>query len=254
MINNHARTRIDTMICANAQGYSRDGEVLVTPIGVLPRVAASLAMMSTNPDIMMTDSESWMLSSPNPIDRAPDFRPAVESWMGLSRVFDNLWGGKRHITCTPTQIDRYGQANISMIGDDHEKPTVQMLGVRGFPGNSICHANTFLIPKHSRKVFVEGECDIVCTIGYNPERLPRGYDFSDIDLRTIITDLCVMDFGGTNRVIRLLSLHNGVTLDEVRDNTGFALDLPSAIPTTPAPTDAQMQLIQRFDPNERRYS
>ena len=54
MINNHARTRIDTMICANAQGYSRDGEVLVTPIGVLPRVAASLAMMSTNRELRYT--------------------------------------------------------------------------------------------------------------------------------------------------------------------------------------------------------
>ena len=33
----------------------------------------------------------------------------------------------------PTQIDRYGQANISALGGTYEQPKVQMLGVRGFP-------------------------------------------------------------------------------------------------------------------------
>ena len=245
---------VDTMICVNADGYRNDGETLVTPIGVLPRVAASLAMLSCNPDMMITDSEAWMLSAPNPLDRPEGFKPSVESWMGLSRVFDNLWGGKRHITCTPTQVDQYGQANISMIGADHSSPDVQMLGVRGFPGNSICHANTFLIPKHSRKVFVSGECDVVCTIGYNNSRLPRGYSFDDIDIRKIVTNLCVLDFAGPNHSIRLVSIHNGVSVDEIRDNTGFHIHIPDNVIETPSPASLQLKLIQEIDPLERRYS
>jgi glutaconate CoA-transferase subunit B len=39
--------------------------------------------------------------------------------MGFARIFDNVWGGKRHAMVGPTQIDRYGQANISMIGSDY---------------------------------------------------------------------------------------------------------------------------------------
>ncbi len=244
---------VDTMICANAAAYARDGEVLVTPIGLLPRIAASLAMKTCNPDMMMTDSESWMLSDPNPVGPREVRLQANESWMGLSRVFDNVWSGSRHITCSPIQIDRFGQANVSMIGKDYTRPDVQMLGVRGFPGNSICHASTYFIQSHNRRIFVEGECDYVCSIGYNPDRLPRGYTFDDIDLRQIITDLCVMDFAGENKAIRVRSLHQGVTLEQVKDNTGFDLAVSVGLDQTAEPLEAQMKLLRELDPSELRY-
>ena len=159
----------ELMICANASAYDNDGEVLVTGIGVLPRIAASLAMLSSNTDIMMTDSEAWLLSEPNPVGkRDADFQPKAETWMGFTRIFDNVWSGRRHLTGGPTQIDRFAQANISALGGDHSKPKVQMLGVRGFPGNSICHANSYLVPMHSKRVFVEGECRGIAERMYFP--------------------------------------------------------------------------------------
>jgi len=122
------------------------------------------------------------------------------------------------------------------------------LGVRGFPGNSISHANSFFVPKHSTRVFVEGECDVVCSIGYNPERLPKGYSFDDIDIRRVITDLCVMDFNGPNKQMRVISLHPGVTLAEVHENTGFELAVSDDLGETEAPTDEQLQIISELDP------
>ena len=246
-------TLAELMICANAAAYADDGEVLVTGIGVLPRLAASLAMKTVNTDIMMTDSEAWLLSEPNPLGARPDgFRQMNETWMGFSRIFDNVWSGRRHITGGPTQIDRFGQANISALGDSYRQPKIQMLGVRGFPGNSICHANSWFVPSHNKRVFVEGECDVVCTIGYNPARLPRGYRLDDIDLRRVITDLCVLDFGGPDHQLRLVSLHPGISAEQVQDNTGFALHIPDAVPTTPAPTAAQLAIIAALDPHNQR--
>ena len=243
----------ELMICANAAVYDDDGEVLVTGIGVLPRIAASLAMLSSNPDIMMTDSEAWLLSRPNPVGkRSVDFKPALENWMGFSRIFDNVWSGKRHLTGGPTQIDRFAQANISALGSDYHKPKVQMLGMRGFPGNSISHANSYLVPTHSRRVFVEGECDVVCTIGYNPDRLPRGYSFNDIDVRQVFTDLGVFDFRGPDRQMRIVSLHPGVSVNEVVENTGFEVHVPHQVPTTAAPTEEQLAFIREIDPQNLR--
>ena len=95
--------------------------------------------------------------------------------MGFTRIFDNVWSGKRHAMVGPTQVDRFGQANISMIGSDYHQPKSMMLGVRGFPGNSISHANSFFVPNHSTKVFVAGEVDMVASVGYNPARLARGW-------------------------------------------------------------------------------
>lgn len=127
-----------------------------------------------------------------------------------------------------------------------------MLGVRGFPGNSICHANTWFVPSHNTRVFVEGECDVVCTIGYNPRRLPKGYSLDDIDLRRIITDLCVMDFGGPNHQLRLLSLHPGISAERVQENTGFELHIPQQVAITPAPTEWQLAVIAALDPHDLR--
>lgn len=243
----------ELMVVAAAEAFRHDGEVLATGIGLLPRLAASLAMKTSNPDLMMTDSEAFLLSEPNAVSgRKSHAGQAQETWMGFSRIFDNVWSGKRHALVGPSQIDRFGQANISALGGTYQKPKVQMLGVRGFPGNSISHANSFFVPSHNRRVFVEGECDVVSSIGYNPARLPKGYQLSDIDIRLAITDLCVIDWQGPGFTPRLLSLHPGVTIEEVQDNTGFSLHIPDQVAETVAPSPEQLALLAALDPANLR--
>lgn len=243
----------ELMIVAAAEVFADKGEVLATGIGVIPRIAASLAMKTSNQDLMMTDSEAWILSEPNPLGKRPaDFKQANETWMGFSRIFDNVWSRKRHAMLGPTQVDRYGQSNTSALGGTYDAPKTMMLGARGFPGNSISHSNSFLVPAHSTRVFVDGECDFVSSIGYNPERLPKGHELGDVEISAIITNLCVMDFGGPDFQVRLVSLHPGVTAEEVQENTGFPIVIPDNVPTTPAPTEEQLAIIAEMDPNGLR--
>lgn len=239
----------ELMIVAGAESFRNDGEVLATGIGVIPRLAASLAMKTFNQDLMMTDSEAYLLSEPNPISgRKSATAQKSETWMGFTRIFDNVWSRKRHAMIGPTQVDQFGQANISALGGTYEQPKIQMLGVRGLPGNSISHANSFFVPSHNKKVFIEGECDLVNSIGYNPARLPKGYKLDDVDIRIILTDLCVMDFGGPNHQVRLVSVHPGITVEQVVENTGFAIHVPANVPTTVAPTEEQLEIIRGLDP------
>ena len=246
-------TLAELCIVACSEAFRGDGEVLATGIGVIPRLAASLAMKSFNPDLMMTDSEAWMLAEPNPLgDRGVDFAPAVESWMGFSRIFDNVWSGKRHAMLGPTQVDRFGQSNTSALGGSYDAPKVMMLGARGFPGNSISHPNSFFVPGHFNRVFIDGECDFVSSVGYNPDRLPKGHSLDDIDIRRIVTDLCVMDFGGPDHAPRLVSIHPGISVEQVVENTGFELVVPDEVPTTPAPTAEQLDIIAAMDPHNQR--
>lgn len=246
-------TLVDLVICAAAQAWRDDGEVLATGIGIVPRLAASLCMASINRDLMMTDSEAWMVREPVPVGPRGDYQVKRENPMGFQRIFDNVWSGKRHAMVGPTQIDRFGQANISMVGDDYARPKAMMLGVRGFPGNSINHANSFFVPNHSPKVFVAGEVDMVAAVGYNPDRLARGWDLDDVaDIRLIVTDLCVLDFGGPQHRVRVRSLHPGVSVDAVQAATGFALHVEGTPPETAAPTEAQLELLRRLDPHSLR--
>jgi len=247
-------TLAELIIAAASEAWRLDGEVLATGIGLIPRLAASLSMSSNNPLLMMTDSEAFVVSEPVPVGPRGGYKPKFETAMGFARIFDNVWSGKRHAMVGPTQVDRFGQANISAIGGTYAKPKVMMLGVRGFPGNSISHRNSFFVPNHSKQVFVEGEVDVVCSIGYNPARLPKGYSFDDIKIGKIFTNLCVMDFGGPNQQARLLSLHPGVTVEQVRENTGFEVLVEGDVPTTPAPTAEQLAIIARLDPKGLRAS
>lgn len=247
----------ELMIAAGAEAFRHDGEVLATGIGLIPRLAASLAMKTFNKDLMMTDSEAFLLSEPNPVSGRKSQEGQLspqkqETWMGFSRIFDNVWSGKRHAMVGPTQIDKYGQANISALGGSYEKPKVQMLGVRGFPGNSISHGNSFFVPSHNTRVFVEGECDMVASIGYNPKRLPKGYSLDDIDIRSVITDLCVMNWQGPKHMLQLVSLHPGITVEQVLENTGFEIHVPENVSTTTAPTEEQLNVIRQLDPEDWR--
>lgn len=246
---------VDRIICAAAQSWKDDGEVLATGIGIVPRLAASLCMLSINRDLMMTDSEAWLVREPVPVGPRNGYQPKRETWMGFSRIFDNVWGGKRHAMVGPTQVDRFGQANISMVGSDYARPKSMMLGVRGFPGNSINHANSFFVPNHSPKVFVAGEVDMVASVGYNPARLERGWSLEETtDIRFIFTNLCVMDFGGPEHQVRLVSLHPGVSVEQVQAATGFALHIPTDVPVTADPSPAQLALLNQLDPSHLRAS
>lgn len=244
---------VDRVICAAARAWENDGEVLATGIGLVPRLAASLCMRSINTDLMMTDSEAWVVNEPVPVGPRGEYKIKRESWMGFSRIFDNVWGGKRHAMVGPVQVDRFGQGNISMVGSDYARPKSMMLGVRGFPGNSINHANSFFVPNHSTKVFVPGEVDAVGSVGYNPARLTKGWTLEETtDIRFIFTNLCVMDFGGPSHQVRLVSLHPGVTAVQVKEATGFPIHVPENVGVTPDPTPEQLALLAQLDPHNLR--
>jgi glutaconate CoA-transferase, subunit B len=245
-------TLAELCICACAEVWADDGEVLATGITVIPRLAAGLAKLTCNPALMMTDAEAYLLEKPVPIGprAASDLR--AEGWMSYARTFDNIYGGKRHALVAPVQIDRFGQTNISTIGE-RAKPKAALLGVRGYPGNSVHHANSYFVPSHDVRAFVAGEVDYVCSAGYNPARWPDGKPGPYLDLRRIVTNLAVLDFEGVAHAVRVRSLHPGVTFEMVQAATGFPLERPAEIPPTPQPTPEQLRLIREvLDPHGLR--
>ncbi|MEP6784929.1 MAG: ketoacid CoA transferase [Sphingomonadales bacterium] len=247
-------TLAELLIVACSEAFRGNGEVVATGIGPIPRLGVGLAKVTHTPQLMMTDGEAYLVEEPVPIGPRgyDDRKPA--GYLPFSRFFDSaVWTGRRHAMVTPTQIDRFGQTNISCLGS-YDRPNVQMLGARGFPGNSIHHPNSMFVPAHSKRVFVVGEVDMVSSVGHNPARRTPGANFSAVDLRVIVTDLCVMDFGGTDHAIRVVGLHPGVTIDAVHEATAFALEVAPSLTATPAPTDEQLAIIARLDPHDIRAS
>ncbi len=246
-------TLAELLVSAAAEAWRDNGEVLASGIGTVPRLGASLAKLTHTPELLLTDAEAYLVEEPVPLGPRGAYRPRHAGYMPFARVFDCVWGGRRHVMIGPIQIDRYGQTNLSGIGSP-EKPKVQMLGMRGLPGNSISHMNSMFVPNHSPRVFVPGEVDIVGGVGYNRARWPAGANATHVDLRLIITDLCVLDFGGADHAIRVRSLHPGVAREQVSAATGFPLEFPAEIAVTAAPSAAQLEIIRRLDPHNLRAS
>lgn len=228
---------------ACAEAWRGDGEILASGIGPIPMLGARLAQATFSPELLLTDGIASLVVGHGR-------ERIVEGWMPYRSIFDVVWSGRRHVMMGATQIDRHGNQNIACIGD-WAKPKSQLLGMRGAPGNTVNHPTSYWIPNHSTRVFVP-RVDVVSGIGYDrAAALGAGGRFHEI--RRVISNLGVFDFETPDRVMRLRSVHPGVTVDAVVAATGFPLALPAAadggagaggVPVTRAPTAEELRLLR----------
>ena len=243
--------RADHCVIACAEIYRGDGEILANPtVGTIPSIGARLARATFEPDLTMTDGDGMLIASNGHVGGEAAAQ-VVEGWLPFRLTFDVVWAGRRHVVMGASQVGRYGDTNISCIGP-FEKPTAQLLGSRGAPGNTINHQTSYWVPRHSLRIFVQ-EVDFISGLG--PSRATRlgGNPAAFNDIRAVISDLCVIDFKGPGGAARLVSLHPGVEYEEVCDKTGFPLENPAEVVHTRAPTSVEMGLIEQFDPDGLRY-
>ena len=232
-------TLADVCIVACAEAFRGDGEILASGIGLIPSLGAKLARATFAPDLLLTDGVARL------IDRDGN----IEGWLPYRSVFDVVWSGRRHVLMGATQLDRFGNQNIAAIGSDWRKPKAMLLGPRGAPGNTVNHPTSYFVPQHSTKVFVE-RVDWVSGIGTDRARA-LGTAGRFHELRRVVSNLGVFDFGGSDGTLRVLSLHPGVSRDDVSARTGFPLAFADDVATTRAPTAEELALIRGFDPDGR---
>jgi acyl CoA:acetate/3-ketoacid CoA transferase beta subunit len=244
-------TRADFCAVAIADAFADDGEIFASPMGLLPMLGVRLARLTSNPDLVISDGESLFLASPPPLFAKGD---VVEGWIPFRRVFDVVAYGKRHVMMGATQVDRHGNQNISAIGD-FARPKRQLLGSRGAPGNTVNNRTSYWVPKHSPRVFVE-KVDIVTGVGPKLAGAAGRGASTYNDIHRIVSNLGVFDVHGPDQTLRLLSVHPGVTLDQVDEATGFDLqvDGDGAVPETRQPTAEELTLINEvLDPKGLRF-
>ena len=243
-------TRAELCAVAIAEAFRDDGEVLVSPIGNLPQIGARLAKLTFAPDLLLTDGVAFLMEDVAPVGVAAP-PGVVEGYMPYRSVFDVVWAGRRHVMMGATQVDRFGNQNISCIGE-FTRPKAQLLGMRGAPGNTINHPTSYWVPNHSTAVFVP-KVDVVSGVGYDRAAAlgPRASRFHEI--RCVVSNLGVFDFATPDHSMRLRSVHPGSSVDEIREQTGFPLAVPDGVPQTREPTGEELRLIrERIDPKGLR--
>lgn len=153
------------------------------------------------------------------------------------------------------QLDRYGNANNSVIGDDYHAPKVRLPGTAGLGDmGSIGKRLIYWNPNHNSRALVE-RVDFVSCAGY----LSGGDERAELGLEggpeLVVTNLAVLDFAPDSKHMRIRSVHPGVTVEQVQEATGFELLLPDGgeVPETAPPTDEEVRLIrEEIDPDGMR--
>jgi acyl CoA:acetate/3-ketoacid CoA transferase beta subunit len=234
-------TRAEIAVVAVAELFRGDGEIVASPMGFIPQLGAKLARLTFEPDLLMSDGEAYLMTTDG----------VVEGWQPFRKMLDTIVPhGRRHVVMGANQVDRFGNQNISAIGD-HARPKKQLLGVRGAPGNTVNHRTSYWVPRHSTRVFVDA-VDVVSGVGYDSAAKAGPSAEKYHDVYRVVSNLGVFDFATPDHAMRAVSLHPGVTRDEVTAATTFAVDLSTG-ETSREPTADELRLIREvLDPKSLR--
>lgn len=248
----------ELMVAVLASCFDNDDQVCNGISSFLPVCAIQLARMTHAPDLVWLAGASGV--DPAEVEmtastfEAPLWRDSVMYLEHYAEFWDYAASPRflRKFCAGAAQIDAYGNTNNSVIGR-YDRPRVRLPGTAGLGDmGSLDKSLIFWVTDHSPRTLVE-RVDFRSGIGY----LDGGGARARLGLRggpaLVVTNLAVFDFAPGSERMRLKSVHDGVTVDDVLAATGFTPVVPAEVTRTPPPTVEQVRLIrERIDPEGYR--
>ena len=237
----------DEMMTVEAARQLADGDVCFVGIG-LPSAAANLARLTHAPEIVLIYESGTIGTKPDVLPLSigdgelADTSLTVVSVPEIFRYW--LQGGRVHIGFLgAAQIDRFANINTTVIGD-YDAPTVRLPGAGGAPEIAGQAGEVLIILRQSAKTFVD-KLDFITSVGF----LDGGDARDKLGLpgrgpSKVITDLGVMVPDPVSRELTLVQLHPGVSADQVRAKTGWALKVADSLTTSTPPTAAELEALR----------
>jgi glutaconate CoA-transferase subunit B len=146
------------------------------------------------------------------------------------------------------QIDRYGNLNTTVIGD-YGRPKVRLPGSGGACEIAIHARKILVIMRQATRSFV-AKLDFRTSPGHSgdPEH-DRARGWSGSGPTNVVTDLATYGFDDETGEMTLLTMHPGVSLDDVRAAMGWEPKVSPDVGETPPPSAEELRLIrQELDP------
>jgi len=154
------------------------------------------------------------------------------------------------------QIDKYGNLNSTMIGDNYEQPKVRFPGSGGANDfGSLAWETMIIMDRHGPRRFVE-KVDFITTPGYldGPGSREEWGLSPGTGPSRVVTDLCLFDFHPETKIMRLKALHPGITVEDVKKATGFEIEVASSVETNTPPTAEDLRILHEvIDPTGRIF-
>lgn len=228
----------DIMVCAMARLINDGNTVFHGVSSHMPMIATLLAKATHAPSAVHLNIPGGVDPKIDKLQKYSSAGTALTetsvSDFPLSDIFDlSMRGGLDVAFLSGIQFDNLGNVNASVIGD-YKKPKVRMPGGAG---------SAVLIPtakraiiwrtKHDKRTFVK-KVDFVTTRG---------------NIDSIITPLCIFKMHQGELILD--SIHPHSSIDEVANNTDFDIRYIE-VKYTQAPTQFEMEMLNKIDPNDYR--
>jgi glutaconate CoA-transferase subunit B len=145
------------------------------------------------------------------------------------------------------QIDRFGNLNTTVIGD-YAAPKVRLPGSGGACEIAIHARKILVIMRQAKRSFVE-RLDFRTSPGHSgdPEH-DRARGWFGSGPTSVVTDLGTYGFDESTGEMTLLTLHPGVTVEQVREGTGWEPRIAEDLGETPSPTEEELRIVRELDP------
>jgi len=224
----------------------KDGEIgLAGAIGGIPLAASLLAQKLHAPNSVILGgvlNPKIHQIYPGGNDHR-NFQKA-EAYTTFYDVFELAEKGLDFFFYSGLQIDQYGNVNLTYVGGSWERPLLRGPGLAN-SSFAVSFKRFYLWAEmHTKRNFVE-RVDFISAAGFlegGDSRLKAGIITEGP--RFCVTPLAVMDFEEKSKRMRLKSIHEGVSVEEVIENTGFSLIIPSHVPITLPPSDEEIRVLR----------
>ncbi|TWE22698.1 glutaconate CoA-transferase subunit B [Prauserella muralis] len=238
----------DEMMSIAAARALSNGQRCFVGIG-LPSTAANVARRTHAPDLVLVYESGTLGSKP---DRLPAsigdgiLAETADAVISVPEVF-NYWLQPGRIDVGflgAAQLDKFGNINTTVIGDDYANPKVRLPGAGGAPEIAASCHEVYVVVRQSRRSFVD-RVDFVTSVGHGSGKGDR----ERLGLRgagptLVITDLGILRPDPDTSELMLSQLHPGVEVEQVREATGWDLKVSPELSRTDAPTEAELSTLR----------
>lgn len=242
----------EMMTVAAARSIKND-DVCFVGIG-MPSAACNLARLTHAPDVTLIYESGTIGTKPDVLPLSigdGELCDTAVTTVSVPEMFRYwLQGGRISVGFLgAAQLDKFGNINTTVVGDDYHRPKVRLPGGGGAPEIATSCGEIFIVMKHSKRGFVEN-IDFVTSLGHGKS----GRERVQLGVKTkgpsrLITDLCVMETDPQTKEFVVSSIHPGVTRKQIVDNTGWAVRFADAVAETPMPSEIELGTLR--DLNER---
>jgi glutaconate CoA-transferase subunit B len=248
-------SKTEMMIVAAAREL-RHQKVCFVGVG-LPNIAVNLAQRTVAPSLELVYEAGVFGARPARLPLSIGDPTIVTGATAVTSMFElfafYLSGGLIDVGFLgAAQIDRFGNINTTVIGDDYRHPATRLPGSGGACEIAINARQVFVIMRQSRRSFVD-RIDFRTSPGNlggaaEGERIRRDQGWLGRGPSVVVTDLGIYHFDAAGEM-RLDSLHPGATVDEVRATIAWDPTISAEVATTPEPTSEELRLIrEELDP------